>query len=171
MKDKKLVTVLIVIIVLLLIGGAYMFGVKQNIKNSPENCGYNGELCVKNQNIMDEVKNDNWAIISENGLHYNTKWQVTPELYRTPAQQENGEPLSIVGYRFTLPSGNTISYGGRQNGCTMSEAQNEALIFKYGISQSTCIKDMKAYLGLSNVRKTLPQEDINLFGDFVLRNQ
>lgn len=179
MKDKKLVIALVLIIVLLLIAGAYLFGRKSdNQKISPipknyESSGHKGEYpTVDNSQLPKDYSDkttgsNSWITDSKIGVTYNSKWQVTPELYQTPAQQENGEPLSIVGYRFTLPSGNTISWGGPQSGCI----QNEIEKFKYGVSLLACVKGMKAHTGLSDVRLTLPKEDINLFGDFVLKNQ
>ncbi|MFA6515360.1 MAG: hypothetical protein WCT42_03815 [Candidatus Paceibacterota bacterium] len=173
MKDKKLVIGLLFLVIILLVGLAYSLGRsgynrEKNIDVSNINlpADYNANSDIKNQ-IID----GSWIVDSKIGLTYNSKWQVTPELYQTPAQKENGEPLSIVGYRFTLPSGNVINWGGHQEGCQRYEIKAPFSKFQYGVSTLACVKGMKANLGLNDVRLTLPKEDINSFGDFVLKNQ
>jgi hypothetical protein len=164
MENKsKLNTVLLVIIIVLLVAGLVYFFF--NNSKQKENTLVNN-LPQENQ-VPSPEDNNSWVLDSKIGLTYNSSWEITPELYRTPAQQENGEPEQIVGYRFTLPSGNTISWGGHQSGCS----QNEFEKFQYGISTVACINAVRSNIGLSNVRLTLPKEDLNSFGDFVLKNQ
>lgn len=161
MKDKKLVTVLIAIIVLLLIGGAYTLGVKQNIKNSPEGCGFNGELCA--ENIQDPIT---WIKSKEFGIYYPSNWVASETWYL---------PESLKGYsekegtpEFSATNGNAIiSWGGSMSGCKESEFD----AFKPGVSITACYRGMETHIGLENVRNKITDEELKTFGDFVLKNQ
>jgi hypothetical protein len=161
-KSKTNTVLLVTIIILLAVALVYV------LLNKPKQEKNNliNNLPEENQ-ILNQENNNSWTFNSEIGLTYNSNWEITPELYRTPAQQENGEPEQILGYRFTLPSGNTISWGGYQSGCGPDEFGK----FQYGISTIACVNNVRSNIGLSDVRLTLPKEDLEAFGDFVLKNK
>lgn len=172
MKDKKLVTVLVLIIVLLLIGGAYLLGVRSS--NNYE--VYRGEYPnLDNSQVPKDysdktTESDSWITDLKIGLVYNSKWQVTPQLYKSPAQEQRGETDSVSGYMFAIPSdsvsGSFIIWGGPQSACSLDEIN-----FKYGVSTLACLKGIRASIGRAGAREVLSQQEINSFGDFVLKNQ
>jgi hypothetical protein len=120
----------------------------------------------KENDIKNIEKKNSWLLDSKTGLFYDPSWEITPETYRTPVQEVNGESPQIVGYRFTLPSGNSINWGGNQSSCS----NNEFPKFQYGVSTVVCLKGVRSNVGLSDVRLIIPKEDLNAFGDFVLKN-
>ena len=87
------------------------------------------------------------------GLFYPAGWTITTS--------ENSP-----GFSFT--NGNAvINYGGNQSACS----QNQHGVFQYGVSVSTCLNGLYSNIGLINVRSVLSQTELNVFGDFVLKNQ
>ena len=72
------------------------------------------------------------------------------------------------GYNFKLPSGAIISWGGRQSMCT-SDEQNTP--YDYGNSVATCIKGVRAQIGVENVRNKITEDDMKNFEEFVLKNK
>jgi hypothetical protein len=70
--------------------------------------------------------------------------------------------------RFTY-DGAIISWGGQNTSC-MNDA-DQYKVFQYGVSTIACIKGLTAGIGLENVRDTISQKALNIFGDFVLKNK
>lgn len=167
MKNDKgfgVIGILIIIVIVLVIGsGVYYIG--KNSKLEQKSPVVENNLPKENK-VKNKENSNSWILDSKIGLIYNTSWEITPETYRNPVQEVNGESSQIVGYRFTLPSGNSINWGGNQSSCS----NNEFSKFQYGVSTVVCLNGVRSNIGLSDVRLILPKEDLNVFGDFVLKN-
>ncbi len=97
---------------------------------------------------------------------YPLDWQITPQYYASAAMQARGEE-SLVGYGFMLPSTAIVTWGGAQGGCSEGEFGR----FIYGVSNLTCMKGYRTSIGMQSARSVLSTKDLNLFGDFVLKNK
>ena len=168
MQNKNTIIILLTIIILIL--GYVAFLKPQNVN---QNYVSDNQIPVTDNTTNTPTQNntdsqaDNWIYTTTPGMiiAYKSDWTVTPQYYVSTAMQAQGK-TDLVGYMFTLPDGNPIIVGGAQSSCTTKEI-NE---FKYGVSTIACVKNMSSNVGVLNVRNTLPQNDINLFGDFVLKN-
>ena len=137
-----------------------------NITNTPNISSSQQENTqVSNNSSSQQSSISMWGATTTPGfiVSYNTAWTVSPYMYAPPASQNNPQ---MTGYRFYLPSGNIIEWGGPQASCPSENQQ-----FQYGISVEACVKNLDARLQLQNVRFSLTQADKNAFGDFVQHNQ
>ncbi len=108
-----------------------------------------------------------WVESSESQLQYPSGF-IVEERYTNYPGQSSSDPEANAVLEFRATRGNAvISWGGFNYECT----ENEYGPFVYGISQIACLNGVRTQLGVVNVRGALTQEDINIFGDFVLKNQ
>lgn len=182
MKDKKLVTVLIIIIVLLLIGGAYMFGKKSIIEetfytpNNYESSGHKGEyLNVDNSqlNNNDVQQNKvNWLKSPIFELYYQDDLNII-EYYADATGKNVNKVDGVPFFSSTLKTNNdfSITWGGywgyNKTLCTQSDFE----VFQYGISKTACVKGYRASASHFSARSIITQDELKMFGDFVLKNQ
>jgi hypothetical protein len=114
------------------------------------------------------VQSITWIKSSKFGLYYPQGFTVSESAYLTPAQQEQGAPESEGAPEFSATDGNAIiSWGGHQSYC----GQTQYGVFTKGVSVVTCLNGITTRIGVNNVRNTITQEELNLFGEFVLKNQ
>jgi hypothetical protein len=120
-----------------------------------------------------------WKLYSSDfPVYYNTLWSVAPLMYESAGQAAAGEPENQVGLIFTLKSQSKITWGGPQSACHSSDLPK----FVYGVSEFACVGDNPQSFGLragltgkqdatTKINGKVTQEDINAFGDFVLKNK
>jgi len=291
-KGFALIALIAIIAGVLVIGsGAYYLGKKSNTKNFPEGCGFNGELCIKDKNVMNNMQQDclstttPWLkVISPNGGETYTagqqitvKWEscnigghpigvvlnkanmnwddgnpivfatgapedstpndgietftipasVNPEQYKIGIQRDNSnyedssdnsftiittnfggttkkinwlkspkfnlyyqDNFNIIEYYADITGKNVsemegvpflhailktnsdvgISWGGYWNNNKTTCTSSDFGIFRYGVSNLACVKGYRASIGHFSARAVLSQEELNIFGDFVLKN-
>ncbi|MFA6515359.1 MAG: hypothetical protein WCT42_03810 [Candidatus Paceibacterota bacterium] len=183
MKDKELVTVLVLIIVLLLIGGAYLLGRKsENQKMSPipnnyESSGHQGEY----QNIDGSKLNNN-----ENVQQNKINWLKSPtfELYyqddlniieyyvnATGKNVDKTEGVPFFGSTLKPNNDFSITWGGYWKSDKAVCTQSDFGVFQYGVSKIACVKGYRASAGHFSARAIVTQDELKMFGDFVLKNQ
>ena len=110
-----------------------------------------------------------WIKSPKFGLFYPKDFKIIEYYQLSPAQIAQGAPETQGAPTFTATSsGNAIiTWGGNQSACSQDEIKN----FKYGVSTEACIKDLHALVYPENVRKSLTEDEVKLFGDFVLNNK
>ena len=73
--------------------------------------------------------------------------------------------------RSNISSSTIIKWGGSESACTKAQFKD----FKYGVSTLGCVRNLKAELysdiGTDSPIPDFTQDELNVFGDFVLRNQ
>lgn len=119
---------------------------------------------------MTQGDTSNWKLYPSIPIYYDSSWTTEPIMYRTPAQEGAGEPLTQSGIIFTLPSGAKIGWGGPQSACNDSYFPE----FVYGVSKVSCIAGSRGEVSArntSNFSAEPSQVDKNAFGDFVLKNK
>lgn len=111
-----------------------------------------------------------WKKSEKFGLWYPSNARITESYYLSPVEQGNGSlPYMGIPYAEFLDFPNsdmTIIWGGAQSGCGDGDYD-----FQYGVSEITCVKGMKAYMGTQDVRKGITASDKKIFGDFVIKNK
>ncbi len=121
-------------------------------------------------NTVTDQNTSNWKKSEKFGLWYPSGAHITESYYLSPAQQYNNVPenqgLPYAEFLDFPGSDMTIIWGGAQSGCGDGDYD-----FQYGVSEITCVKGMKAYMGTQNVRHGITASDKKFFGDFVLKNK
>ena len=114
------------------------------------------------------VSSVTWIKSSKFGLYYPQGFTVSESSYLTPAQEEQGVSESQGAPQFSATNGNAIiSWGGHQSSCGPTQYG----FFTKGVSVIACIQGMTAGIGVNNVRNKITQEELNIFADFVQKNQ
>jgi hypothetical protein len=109
-----------------------------------------------------------WIKSSKFGLYYPSSFTASEFVYLTPAQEEQGASESLGVPEFSATNGNAvISWGGHQSGCGPTQYG----AFTKGVSVIACVKGMTARIGVENVRNKVTQSELNIFADFVQKNQ
>lgn len=136
---------------------SYKAGENQLLNSQPE-----VELGDGLDNIQPEapVVTGEWIPAPEtmefNVLYY-SEWGIEPYMYGSAAQMAEGN-LSQVGWKFALPSGNQITYGGPQSFCQIESFPET--------NSSACVKSARTNLGGQN----LSQADYDALVEFVNQN-
>jgi hypothetical protein len=96
-------------------------------------------------------------IFEINNLLYYSEWGIEPYMYGSPAQMAQGN-MSQVGWKFALPSGGQITYGGPQSFCQIESFPET--------TSSACVKSARTDLG----GQSLSQADYDALAEFVNQN-
>lgn len=109
-----------------------------------------------------------WVKSPVYGIYYPAGYEINEYGYLNASQKGQGLPESSGIPTFSATNGTIIlSWGGAQSGCTDTDYG----VFKYGATV-TCLKGMTAQLGSTNPRNPpISQAEVNIFGDFVQKNQ
>ncbi len=161
---------LLVLIVLMIIALRWMFENKNTyipvvtkqydespIKNNDNYIGDNKDDTLGFVDISKQRDSYSWVVNQEqdNQAFYRKDWNYKRQINPTRGSYE---------YTFMLPSGNYINWADTGQSC------NDNKEFKYGFSTSACVNGWTAWLGVKDVSISNTKEDINSFGDFVLKN-
>jgi len=119
--------------------------------------------------ITPSSSSTDWIKSPKFGLFFPKSFNIIEYYELSPAQIAKGIPETQGAPTFTATSsGNAIiNWGGNQSACSQDEIKN----FQYGVSTEGCVKDLHALIYPENVRKALTQDEIKLFGDFILKNK
>lgn len=144
---------------------------KSAFDNGPvEEFPMNDSQTQDNQNGYSNTNTSTWVKSLKFGLWYPPNARITESYYLSPVEQGNGSlPYMGIPYAEFLDFPNsdmTIIWGGAQSGCGDGDYD-----FQYGVSEITCVKGMKAYMGTQDVRKGITASDKKIFGDFVIKNK
>lgn len=172
-----MVIIIAIVAVLAIGGGAYYLGKSSTIAplENFETSDYeqadlneNTNTSAQNSTTSNLTQTEVWLKSPKFGLYYPSGFEVSEFYYLNPVQTEQGVPESQGLPEFRATNGNAIiSWGGAQSGCEPMEYGS----FQSGVSTVTCLKGMRAQVGLENARGKLSNEEIKIFGDFVLKNQ
>ena len=166
MKNKSNVVITIFLVIIVIIGASFLFIKYKSERTAkvPENTPNTTTT------IPSEAQNEiAWIKSPKFGLLYPRGFEIIEYYELSPAQVAQGVPETEGAPTFTATSsGNAIiTWGGNQSACSQDELEN----FQYGVSFEACVKNLHALVYPENVRYVLSQDELKIFGDFVLKNK
>lgn len=90
--------------------------------------------------------------------NFNLKYPQGVQVYETKT------PYAEIRFNY---DGAVISWGGQNSECMEF---NDYGVFKPGVSTLACLNGNQARIGLENPRNTISQKALDMFGEFVVKN-
>ncbi len=152
-KNNVIIIVLLVIIAVAVIAIALK-------KPKVETITVSSEVPVENTTVVQKEDSRSQELVWKNSTMFNLQYPQGVTVFETKT------PYAEARFNY---DGAVISWAGGVDTSCMPDG-NEYGTFKPGISTVACIKGQTARIGLENVRNTISQKALDMFGEFVLRN-
>jgi len=161
-NPSKINKFLLVAVIILLVGIVLMFSYMQKTTENNDNYPINQSDQINNvASNLEEKNEEGWVKSPQFGL----KIPSGVEVYEGDKDTPTYDKFAELSFKY---DGAIISWGGKNTECMDNNQYGE---FKYGVSTVACIAGLRAIIGLENVRDTISQKALNIFGDFVIKNQ
>jgi len=166
-NTSKLNTILLIVAIVLLAAGIWAILSK---KGNSESTTYNFPIS-EDITSEDSIPTPNKTEIPVLSTTITETWSTSPVFsLQYPKGVEVYETKNpYVEVRFTY-EGAVISWGGGADTFCMPDG-NEYGIFQPGVTTIACVRGQTARIGVENVRNTISQKALTMFGDFVLKNK